>query len=314
MKKKLAFISSLEELTNKQWLLHLEKLFISYDLLLFKNLEEKDYEQIEVAIVANPDIKEVEKLRNLRWVQSLWAGVEKLVLDLSHTNFGIVRMIDNNMSEVMSDSVLSWTFYLYKNMPLYKKQQEKLLWKEHEIKEKSETTISILGLGKLGHEAALRLKNNGFNVEAWSRSEKKIKGIKTYFANEGLEELLKNSDILISLLPLTQDTKNVLNQEKLEMLKKNASVINFSRAGIFDYKALEVLLDKKHLKHAVLDVFEEEPLNKESSLWMHEDITILPHISAPTNKKTAAKIVFENINEYFVNKKEPLFLDKNKGY
>ena len=127
-------------------------------------------------------------------------------------------------------------------------------------------------------------------------------------------ELLKQSDILISLLPLSKETKNLFDQKKLELLKKNASVINFSRAAIFDYKALTLLLDKKHLKHAVLDVFEEEPLDKESFLWKHEDITILPHISAPTNKKAASRIAYANINEYFVNNKQPLFVDKNKGY
>ena len=250
----------------------------------------------------------------MKWVQSLWAGVEKLVNEIKASAFNISRMIDKNMSEVMSDSVLAWSFYLYKNMPLYKKQQNQTLWIEHEIKEKNELTITVLGLGELGLASVLKLKNNGFNVKAWSRSKKEIEGISTYCGNDGLEEVLEQTDILVSLLPLTKETTMLLNKEKLNFLKKNASVINFSRAAIFDYKVLCLLLDEKHLKHAVLDVFEEEPLAKESFLWIHEDITILPHISGPTNKKTASRIAYENINEYFVNNKEPLFVDKNKGY
>ena len=314
MKHLIVFVSSLEEEVNILWLEHLKPVFKNYEIVLFKDLKEENYKQIEVAIVANPNVQELLNLKNLKWVQSLWAGVEKLVNEIEATDFNISRMIDKNMSDVMSDSVLAWSFYLYKDMPLYKKQQNQTLWIEHEIKEKSEITITVLGLGELGLASALKLKYNGFNVKSWSRSKKEIEGISTYCGNDALEELLKQSDILISLLPLSKETKNLFDQKKLKLLKKNASVINFSRAAIFDYKALALLLDKKHLKPAVLDVFEEEPLAKESFLWKHEDITILPHISAPTNKKTASRIAYENINEYFVNNKEPLFVDKNKGY
>lgn len=314
MKNFIVFVSSLEEESNILWLEHLKPVFKNYEIVLFKDLKEENYNKIEVAIVANPNVQELLHFKNLKWVQSLWAGVEKLVNEIEATDFNISRMIDKSMSEVMSDSVLAWSFYLYKDMPLYKKQQNQTLWIEHEIKEKSEITITVLGLGELGLSSVLKLKNNGFNVKAWSRSKKEIEGISTYCGNSALEELLKQSDILISLLPLSKETKNLFDQKKLELLKKNASVINFSRAAIFDYKALCLLLDKKHLKHAVLDVFEEEPLAKDSFLWKHEDITILPHISAPTNKKTASRIAYANINEYFVNNKEPLFVDKNKGY
>lgn len=314
MKHLIVFVSSLEEEVNILWLEHLKPVFKNYEIVLFKDLKEENYNKIEVAIVANPNVQELLNLKNLKWVQSLWAGVEKLVNEIEATDFNISRMIDKNMSDVMSDSVLAWSFYLYKDMPLYKKQQNQTLWIEHEIKEKNEITITVLGLGELGLASVLKLKNNGFNVKAWSRSKKEIEGISTYYGNSALEELLKQSDILISLLPLSKETKNLFDQKKLKLLKKNASVINFSRAAIFDYKALCLLLDKKHLKHAVLDVFEEEPLAKDSFLWKHEDITILPHISAPTNKKTASRIAYANINEYFVNNKEPLFVDKNKGY
>ena len=314
MKHLIVFVSSLEEEVNILWLEHLKPVFKNYEIVLFKDLKEENYNKIEVAIVANPNVQELLNLKNLKWVQSLWAGVEKLVNEIEATEFNISRMIDKNMSDVMSDSVLAWSFYLYKDMPLYKKQQNQTLWIEHEIKEKNEITITVLGLGELGLASVLILKNNGFNVKAWSRSKKEIEGISTYYGNSALEELLKQSDILISLLPLSKETKNLFDQKKLKLLKKNASVINFSRAAIFDYKALCLLLDKKHLKHAVLDVFEEEPLAKDSFLWKHEDITILPHISAPTNKKTASRIAYANINEYFVNNKEPLFVDKNKGY
>ncbi|PHR70281.1 MAG: glyoxylate/hydroxypyruvate reductase A [Arcobacter sp.] len=314
MKNCIAFVSTLDEASNILWLNNLKTIFKNYEIILFKDLKEDEYTCINVAIVIKPDIKELIKLKNLKWVQSLSAGVEKLINERDSLRFNIVRMVDDNMSVVMSDSVLAWSFYLYKNMPLYKKQQNNSLWIEHEIKEKNEITITILGLGELGLASALKLKANDFNVKAWSRSKKTIEGISTYCGNDGLEEVLEQTDILVSLLPLTQATTMLLNKQKLNFLKKNASVINFSRAAIFDYKALAVLLDKKHLKHAVLDVFEQEPLIKDSSLWKHEDITILPHISGPTNKKTASKIAYENINEYFVNNKEPLFVDKNKGY
>ena len=220
MKHLIVFVSSLEEEVNILWLEHLKPVFKNYEIVLFKDLKEENYKQIEVAIVANPNVQELLNLKNLKWVQSLWAGVEKLVNEIEATDFNISRMIDKNMSDVMSDSVLAWSFYLYKDMPLYKKQQNQTLWIEHEIKEKSEITITVLGLGELGLASALKLKYNGFNVKSWSRSKKEIEGISTYCRNDALEELLKQSDILISLLPLSKETKNLFDQKKIKTIKE----------------------------------------------------------------------------------------------
>lgn len=143
---------------------------------------------------------------------------------------------------------------------------------------------------------------------------KKIEGISTYYGSEGLQESLKKADIVVCLLPLTKETKNLLNKEKLDLLHNKASIINFARGAIIDYEYLLEKLGKKELSHAILDVFDTEPLPSSSSIWENEDITVLPHISAPTNMKTASKIASKNIYEYFEKGIIPISVDTKKGY
>ncbi|AXX92723.1 glyoxylate/hydroxypyruvate reductase A [Malaciobacter molluscorum LMG 25693] len=314
MKKIIPFVSSCDKKLTNLWLKYLQNEINEYEIVLFEELSEYQKLACDVAIVANPNPLDIMQLKNLKWVQSLWAGVEKLLYDISNPSFKIVRMIDPILAKTMAETVLTWSLFLHKNMHLYGKQQKQKVWKQHLELLPEEKNILILGLGNLGLKSAKKLKENGFNVLGWSRSKKEIEGIKTYFGNEGLIQSLKNADIVVCLLPLTNQTKNLLNKQKLDLLHSNVSLINFARAPIVDYEYLSKKLDKSELSHAVLDVFYEEPLEKDSLLWENENITILPHISAPTNMKSASKIVSKHIIEYYEKGIIPIFVDIKKGY
>ncbi|POF28498.1 2-hydroxyacid dehydrogenase [Roseibium marinum] len=280
----------------------------------FADLTDEERRDATVAIVANPDPAEVAALPNLVWVQSLWAGVERLMAELPEDGPLIVRLTDPQMAETMSEAVLAWTLYLHRDMPRYMAQQRRKIWHEHELRPAAERTVGILGIGNLGSAAARRLRANGFNVLGWSRSEKTLDGIQCHHGPEGLRTVLKQSDIVVLLMPLTGETRGMIGAAELQACKQGACLINFARGPILDTQALIAALEHGPLAHAVLDVFEKEPLPPSDPLWLHEKVTVLPHVSAPTTRSTASKIVAGNIARYFSSGTIPHSVDRKRGY
>jgi glyoxylate/hydroxypyruvate reductase A len=297
-----------------QWLKILKKKLPKERIVKFSNLKKSDYKKIDVAIVANPNPDEVKKLVNLKWIQSVWVGVEKLVESFKSEKVKIVRLVDPEMNRTMSEAVLSWVLYLHRDMYFYQVQQNKRLWKEADYIKPSKKIVSIIGLGELGSASAAKLIENGFNVCGWSRGKKNIKKVKSFTGELGLKKMLKQTDILVCLIPLTRKTKYLLNYKTLSYLKKGASIINFARGAIINAKDLVKHLNFGRIKHAVLDVFEQEPLPKTSVLWKHKNVTVLPHISAHTDMDTASNIVCKNIKMYRLKNRIPKSVDMARGY
>lgn len=297
-----------------QWLKILKKKLPKERIVKFSNLKKSDYKKIDVAIVANPNPTEVKKLVNLKWIQSVWVGVEKLVESFKGEKVKIVRLVDPEMNRTMSEAVLSWVLYLHRDMHFYQVQQNKRVWKEADYIKPSKKIVSIIGLGELGSASAAKLIENGFNVCGWSRGKKNIKKVKSFTGELGLKNMLKQTDILVCLIPLTRNTKYLLNYKTLSYLKKGASIINFARGAIINAKDLVKHLNSGRIKHAVLDVFEQEPLPKTSILWKHKNVTVLPHISAHTDMDTASSIVSKNIKMYRLKNRIPKSVDMARGY
>ena len=297
-----------------QWLKILKKKLPKERIVKFSNLKKSDYKKIDVAIVANPNPTEVKKLLNLKWIQSVWVGVEKLVESFKSERVKIVRLVDPEMNRTMSEAVLSWVLYLHRDMHFYQVQQNKRVWKEADYIKPSKKIVSIIGLGELGSASAAKLIENGFNVCGWSRGKKNIKKVKSFTGELGLKNMLKQTDILVCLIPLTRNTKYLLNYKMLSYLKKGASIINFARGAIINAKDLVKHLNSGTIKHAVLDVFEQEPLPKTSILWKHKNVTVLPHISAHTDMDTASSIVCKNIKMYRLKNRIPKSVDMVRGY
>jgi glyoxylate/hydroxypyruvate reductase A len=314
MKSIVPFISSLPKADIDQWLKVLKKKLPKERIVKFSNLKKLDYNKVDVAIVANPNPTEVKKLVNLKWIQSVWVGVEKLVESFKGEKVKIVRLIDPEMNRTMSEAVLSWVLYLHRDMHFYRVQQNKRVWKETDYIKPSNKVVSFIGLGELGSASAAKLMENDFNVCGWSRGKKKISKVKSFTGQLGLKKMLNQTDILVCLIPLTQKTKYLLNYKTLSYLKRGASIINFARGGIINAKDLVKHLNSGKIKHAVLDVFEKEPLPSSSDLWKHKNVTVLPHISAHTDMGTASSIVCKNIKTYRLNNRIPKSVDMIRGY
>jgi glyoxylate/hydroxypyruvate reductase len=279
----------------------------------FRTMGPAERTAARIAVVANPDPAEVAALPGLVWVQSLWAGVEKLVGAFDRP-LPIVRLVDREMARTMAEAVLAWTYYLQRDMPAYARQQRDRVWRPHAYRKPSDTTVGLLGLGALGTAAADRLVGAGFRVVGWSRTPKAVAGLDTVHGADGLTAMLGRSDILVCLVPLTAETRGLVNAARLAALKPGAALINFARGPIVVTEDLIAALDSGQLAHAVLDVFDVEPLPAESALWGHPGVTVLPHVSGPTDMDSAAATVAANIRAYRRTGQPPSGVDAARGY
>ncbi len=314
MQKIIPFVARGNDAETAAWIAALSAAMPQERIVAFQQLSADERATASVAIVANPDPAQLDQLPALQWVQSLWAGVERLLTELRNPNIGIVRLEDPQLAATMAEAVLAWTLYLHRDMPAYAAQQRARVWQAQPFRLPSERRVAILGLGHMGARAARTLVANGFDVIGWSRAQKNMEGVKTFFGDATLNDVVAQADIVVCLLPLTTQTRNLLNRDRLAHFKANAALINFGRGAIVNTSDLITALDHNTLSHAVLDVFEVEPLPTESALWHHRTITVLPHISAPTHRKSAAKVVAENIARYRASGDVPKTVNRQVGY
>lgn len=310
----IAFVSRTDKASEAQWISTLAKALPKQLIISYDEMSAEDRKRVEFAIVANPDPACIANLPNLKWMHSLWAGVERLVSELGPNAAPIVRLTDPELSRVMAEAVLAWTHYLQRDMPAYRQQQNDNIWQEREYRHPKNLTVGVLGLGELGSEAAKTLSHAGFNVMGWSRTQKTLSNVECVSGDLGLADLLKQSDIIVCVVPLTPQTRGIINAERLKTMKNGAQLINFARGPVIDADALLDALDNGKISHAVLDVFEIEPLPSASPLWKHKNVTLLPHISAPTSAQSSAAIVAKNFNHWLETGVLPVTVDLIRGY
>jgi glyoxylate/hydroxypyruvate reductase len=310
----LPFIANPDYSFTAQWVNALQCAMPGERIVPLAELDAQTRATSKVAIVANPRPEDLRELPALEWVHSVWAGVERLMRDLADSDLRIVRLVDPQLADTMAEAVLAWTLYLHRDMPRYATQQARKQWQAHDYARPAKKTVGLLGLGALGEAAAHRLLQAGFGVCGWSRSRKAVDGIDCYAGDAEMPAMLRRSDILVCLLPLTPHTTGLLNGETLAHLPAGASLINFARGPIVDDESLKAALDRAALGHAVLDVFATEPLPADSWHWAHPSVTVLPHISAPTDRETASAIVADNMRRFRESGAIPECVDRVQGY
>jgi glyoxylate/hydroxypyruvate reductase len=258
-----------------------------------------DPADIDYALVWRPEPGLLASLPNLKLILSLGAGVDHILCDplLPH-DLPIVRLVDPYMTDAMSEYVALQVLRLHRQDLDYRGQQAAADWRELDQKNAIERCVGILGAGALGQDAGRKLKGLGFDVALWSRSEKVVEGLRSYAGAAGLPALLGRSEILVCLLPLTAETKGILNTSTFTLLPKGAALINVARGGHLVEADLLAALASGRLSAAVLDVFREEPLPAGHPFWRHARIIVTPHIAAATHPPTAAPIILDNIRRF----------------
>lgn len=311
---RIALVGRIGPEAEAAWLEHLRRAMPAERIDPVRHLTSAQRAEADIAIVANPDPADLTALPGLVWVQSLWAGVDRLVSELKGFPHPIVRLVDPELTRTMAEAALAWTYYLFRDMPAYAAQQRRRQWTPRPYTRPADTLVGVLGLGELGAAAAARLREAGFDVAGWSRTQKNLPGVVCHAGREGLDAILAKAEILICLLPLTDHTRGLLNAERLTRLPRGAQIINFARGPIIDTPALLAALDSGGVRHAVLDVFDTEPLPETSPFWTHPAVTVLPHVSAATDPETAARIVADHVAAYRRDGAIPRAVDLSRAY
>jgi glyoxylate/hydroxypyruvate reductase A len=232
------FVSQSDPAAVASWLQALRAAMPEEEIIAFSELDEDQRAQCRVAIVANPDPAQLKLLPQLQWVHSVWAGVERLVADLGQSDLQITRLVDPRLAATMAEAVLAWTLYLHRDMPYYARQQQARQWQPLDYVLPEQRRVGILGLGALGEAAAAALRQARFPVMGWSRSARNLPDVQTYSGMDGLAQMLAQTDILVCLLPLTAQTRALLDAARLAMLPPQAQLINFARGPIIEEEAL----------------------------------------------------------------------------
>ena len=267
---------------------------------------------IDIAVVATHPKGTFANLPRLKLIQSLWMGVENIVGDAGlPRGVPVARLIDPGMVAAMGETVIAFVLDWHRHFWCYRKFQDEKVWKRRRQFLASDRTIGILGLGELGGTIAAKLRAMDFNLAGWSRRPKKLDGV---YCSTDLDEVLARSDAVVCLLPLTPDTRGILNKDKLQKIKKDGCLINMARGGHVVTADLLAALDSGHLARAYIDVFETEPLPAESPLWSHPGITLTPHIAALTEPRTSVGKVAENIERVRRGEKPLNTVDFAAGY
>ncbi|UTP41205.1 glyoxylate/hydroxypyruvate reductase A [Phenylobacterium sp. LH3H17] len=242
---------------------------------------------VEIAVVANPPPGELAALPNLKFIQSAWAGIDGLMDDpVLPRHVALARLIDPTLAAQMAEAVAAHVLALHRQAPAYAAQQTQGLWRKLPQPPTTERAVGLLGYGEMGKACGNTLVALGFQVSHWTRT------------SGDLDNLLAHSEIVVNLLPLTPQTRGILGQATFARMRPGAAIINVGRGGHLVEADLVPALDSGQLGHAVLDVFEIEPLPAGHPFWRHPKITITPHAAAITDPASGALRAAENIARF----------------
>lgn len=307
----LLFRSSVD--SAARWSAELARLMPGLDIRIWPQIG--DPAAIDYALVWRPEPGLLAGLPNLKLILSLGAGVDHILADPQlPRGVPIVRLVDPYLTDAMSEYVVLQVLRLHRQDLDYRAQQQARIWRELPQKNAHERPVGILGFGEIGQDAARKLTAVGFAVSGWSRQERAVAGFATFAGPAGLARLLAQSEILVCLLPLTSETRGILNAATFALLPSGAALVNAGRGGHLVEADLIPALDSGQLSAAALDVFEEEPLPPDHPFWRDPRILVTPHIAGTTNPVTAAAIVLDTIRRF--EEGDPLLnrVDPARGY
>lgn len=277
-----------------------------------------DAEPAEVDyLVYNVDsgIRDFAHYSRLRAILNTWAGVEKVVGRITWPEgVPFVRMVEPGMNEGMAEYFTAHALRYHLDIDRAQRQSTAGLWEKWEPPLARERTVGILGLGALGTAIAGMLRGVGFRVMGWSRSARDVPGVDCRHGPEGLREVLSRAEILGLILPLTAETENILDAERLDWLPRGACIINAGRGPLIDDQALLAALASGQVRHATLDVFRTEPLPAGHPFWRHPGVTVTPHIAAITRTASASEAIVEQIGRDMDGLALQHVVDPARGY
>lgn len=261
-----------------------------------------------------PDLDYLETLPNLKLIHSMAAGVEHLNLKRIGERYAVCRVVDESHKKGMFDYLQWCVLYYQRFFDVLMAQQQHQRWKQPPQKTSSDVKIGIMGLGQMGGFMAEKFARLGYQVSGWSRSLKQIEGVNCFTGNTQRQDFLAQSEILINLLPLTEDNFGILNAELFRQLPSGACLINCGRGQhLMEHDLLEAL-DCEQLRGAILDVFVKEPLEQNHVFWKHSKIMVTPHVASHAPWSAVIAQILENDRQICEGKALINQVDITKGY
>lgn len=270
--------------------------------------------EIDMALVWLPPPGMLAELPNLRAIFSLAAGVDAMLADTTLPDLPLCKMIDPSLAQGMSEFILYQTLRFYRRFDIYERQQRRAEWRLDLPDEPASFKVGIMGLGELGTHAAKMLQQFGFSVLAWSRSAKSVDGVQMFVGGSELSAFLAQCDIVTCLLPLTDQTEGMLNQDFFAQMKPGSRLLHVGRGRQLDEDALLAAVESDRVSGAVIDVTPVEPLDRDSRLWRHPRITLTPHAASYVQPVSGGGFVVENIRRLQAGAPLLGVVDRAKGY
>ena len=253
-------------------------------------------------------------LPNLEVVFALSAGVDQLDLSRLPEALPVVRLLDPGIGKGMCEYACLAVLSLHRDMLKYRQQQREGRWQAHALVQSSKRRVGVMGLGLQAQQILGSLQPFGFELSGWARSEHRIDGVVCHAGVEQLPGFLSQCDILICVLPLTEQTTGVLNRELFAHLPQGAALVNMGRGRHLVEGDLLEALDSGQLSAAVLDVLQQEPADPAHPFWNHPQILLTPHIAAMTQPASAFPGLLENIRRHERGEKMLGQVDRGQGY
>lgn len=301
------------DINVETWVSALQNVDPDLDLKIEVWPEVEDPKQVEFALVRLYPHGELQKYPRLKCISSLGAGVNQLLDDpFLPKNVPIVRVVDacltRDMTQYVTGAVLNHT----RHFDYYRESQARQLWTPRALLDTPR--IGVMGLGELGRDVAIKLKDLGFVVSSYSQSPKHVLGIHHFYGARGLPPFLNQTDILVCLLPLTPKTRHILNAKTFSQLPRGAYVINVGRGDHLVEEDLLAAIQEGQISGACLDVFCQEPLPKDHPFWQQPQIIVTPHIASVTNAQSVAPQIIENYKRAMQGKPLLNVVNISQGY
>lgn len=269
----------------------------------------------EYALVWKPPAEVFARVRPTKAIFNLGAGVNAL-LDVAGlpADLPVIRLEDAGMAVQMAEYVTLAVLRAYREADAYAAQQRKGQWQPRPRIAKAAFGVGILGFGVLGQAVASALACFDFPLAGWSRERKAVPGVTSFAGRAELSSFLARSRALVCVLPVTAETRGLLDRANLSSLPRGAHLINIARGEIIVDEDLVALLDAGHLAGATLDVFHEEPLPSGHPFWRHPLVTVTPHNSAVTLVDESITQIVAKIRRLERDESVTGVIDRTRGY
>jgi len=280
----------------------------------FVHWPDPGWDTAEIALCWRPPAGALASMPNLKLIHSIGAGVDGIMADPQLPALPICRVVDGTLAAAMAEFILWGALYFHRQMDIVIRNARDAHWHRLEQTAARDRRVGLMGLGALGIEAVGPLRSVGYQVSGWTRSPREIEGVTVFSGEAALPAFLAQTDILVSLLPLTPQTRGILNRANLSQLPRGAALILCSRGEHLVMDDLVALLREGHLRGAILDVFETEPLPADHPLWHEPGVLVTPHMAGLAKPRAIAAQFAENVRRFTSG--EPLLnrIENGRGY